>query len=147
MKIILYENTSPKKNVVKKLKSAKELEGRLLDECSIVNPSITIEIDNLSQYNYMYIPVFHRYYFITNSTVIQNKIWRIEAHTDVLMSSKDDLLKNKCVVEKVENGGSNYVDDGSWTVRADSFVQATQMSGEIGNYSTYLMVAGKPQGV
>lgn len=147
MKIILYENTSPKNKAVKKLTRAKELEGNLLNECSIVNPSITIEIDNLSQYNYMYIPIFHRYYFITNSTVVQNKIWRIDAHTDVLMSSKDDLLKNKCVVEKVENGGSNYVDDGSWTVRADSFVQATQMSGELGNYSTYLMVAGKPQGV
>ena len=147
MKIILYENTSPKKKIVKNLTRPKELEGTLLDECSIVNPSITIEIDNLSQYNYMYIPVFHRYYFITNSTIVQNKIWRIDAHTDVLMSSKVDLLKNQCVVEKVENGGSNYVDDGSWTVRADSFVQATQMSGELGNYSTYLMVAGKPQGV
>ena len=147
MKIILYENTSPKKKIVKNLTRAKELDGNLLDECSIVNPSITIEIDNLSQYNYMYIPSFHRYYFITNSTVVQKNIWRIEAHTDVLMSSKVDLLKNKCVVEKVENGGSNYVDDGSWTVRADSFVQATQMSGELGNYSTYLMVAGKPQGV
>lgn len=147
MKIILYENTSPKKKVAKNLTRAKELDGNLLDECSIVNPSITIEIDNLSQYNYMYIQAFHRYYFITNPTVVQKNIWRIEAHTDVLMSSKVDLLKNKCVVEKVENGGSNYVDDGSWTVRADSFVQATQMSGELGNYSTYLMVAGKPQGV
>ena len=147
MKIILYENTSPKKKVVKKLTMAKELEGNLMNECSVVSPTVLVEIDNLSQYNYMYIPVFHRYYFITNSTVVQNKIWRIEAHTDVLMSSKDDLLKNQCVVEKVENGGSNYVDDGSWTVRADSFVQATQMSGDLGNYSTYLMVAGKPQGV
>ena len=147
MKIILYENTSPKKKVVKKLTRAKELEGNLMNECSVVSPTVLIEIDNLSQYNYMYIPVFHRYYFITNSTVVQNKIWRIEAHTDVLMSSKEDLLKNQCVVEKVENGGSNYVDDGSWTVRADSFVHATQMSGELGNYSTYLMVAGKPQGV
>lgn len=147
MKIILYENTSPKKKVVKKLTRAKELEGNLMDECSIADPSITIEIDNLSQYNYMYIPEFHRYYFFTKPTVVQNKIWRINAHTDVLMSSKEGLLKNKCVVEKVENGGSNYVDDGSWTVRADSFVQATQMSGELGNYSTYLMVAGKPQGV
>ena len=147
MKIILYENTSPKKKVVKKLTRAKELEGNLLEECSIDDPSITIEIDNLSQYNYMYIPAFHRYYFFTKPTVVQNKIWRINAHTDVLMSSKEDLLKNQCVVEKVENGGSNYVDDGSWTVRADSFVQATQMSGELGNYSTYLMVAGKPQGV
>ena len=147
MKIILYENTSPKKKVVKKLTRAKELEGNLLDECSIADPSITIEIDNLSQYNYMYIPAFHRYYYFTKPIVVQNKIWRINAHTDVLMSSKDNLLKNQCVVEKVENGGSNYVDDGSWTVRADSFVQATQMSGELGNYSTYLMVAGKPQGV
>ena len=136
MRIILYENTSPKKKVVKKLTRAKELEGNLMNECSIVSPTVLVEIDNASQYNYMYIPVFHRYYFITNSTVVQNKIWRIEAHTDVLMSSKEDLLKNKCVVEKVENGGSNYVDDGSWTVRADSFVQSTEMSGELGTYAT-----------
>ena len=74
MKIILYENTSPKKKVVKKLTRQKELEGNLLDECSIVNPTVVIEIDNVSQYNYMYIPVFHRYYYITNSTVVQNKI-------------------------------------------------------------------------
>lgn len=147
MKIILYENTSPKNKVVKNLKRQKVTECKLLEECSIENPELTIVADNLSHYNYLYIPDFRRYYFITDQKVVQNKIWKITAHTDVLMSSKEDLLKNQCVVEKVENGGSNYVDDGSWTVRADSFVQATQMSGELGNYSTYLMVAGKPQGV
>ena len=146
MKIILYTNKSPKKKVTKTLTNSKELTGELKNDCNIVNPDITISIENPSTYNYFYIPQFHRYYFMTDAVVIHNNLWRISGHTDPLMSAKSDLLNNTAVVDKIESGGSNYIDDGSWETRADSFIQATQMSGELGNYRTFLMLAGKPIG-
>ena len=83
---------------------------------------------------------------MTDAVVIHNNLWRISGHTDPLMSAKSDLLNNTAIVDKIESGGSNYIDDGSWETRADSFIQATQMSGELGNYRTFLMLAGKPIG-
>lgn len=144
MKIIFYKNNSPKKKVVKSLTNSKEFEGELLDDCDLVNPSFRISIKNPSEYNYFYIPAFHRYYYITEATVLQTGIWKISGHTDVLMSSKTNLLNNKAVIEKTEKGGSSYIDDGSWLTRTDSYIQATAMSGQIGNFNTFLLISGQP---
>ena len=107
MKIIFYKNNSPKKKVVKSLTNSKECEGELFDNCDLVNPSFRIAIKNPAEYNYFYIPAFHRYYYITEVTVLQTGIWKISGHTDVLMSSRTNLLNNKAVIEKTEKGGSS----------------------------------------
>ena len=49
MKIILYTNKSPKKKVTKTLTNTKELTGELKNDCNIVNPEITIAIENPSK--------------------------------------------------------------------------------------------------
>lgn len=63
-----------------------DLTGTARSEINISDPEIMIEsATTLRSHNYMYIPDFNRYYFITKS-IYRNGIWNITGHVDVLMS-------------------------------------------------------------
>lgn len=85
---IYFYNWAGSPNVINKNLSAEpnlSLEGVLREECSIEEPSILIQSDPRGQ-NYVYIPEFSRYYFITDITAERNNAYRVELHVDVLQS-------------------------------------------------------------
>ena len=128
MQIKFYYNSSEKNKIGKSISRELTMNGNLRDECSVINPTILVEHSNLSNYNYVYIPEFNRYYFITEMTIVRNNLWRISLKVDVLESFKFNILNLSCIVDKqqYENYGNN-IDDGSYINKADSFV-------EIANY-------------
>ena len=65
MNIQLCSNTSEKNKINKTITTGITLSGSLRNESNVVNPSIIINIDNPTIYNYAYIPEFIRYFFIT----------------------------------------------------------------------------------
>ena len=128
MNIKFYYNSSEKNKIGKSLSSGLTLNGNLRDECSITSPSILVEATSLVDYNYCYIPEFKRYYFVSEITSVRNGLWRVSLKVDVLESFKNDILKLSCIIDKQQNQSyGNYIDDGSYINRADSFV-------EIANY-------------
>ena len=88
MNITLYKNSSDKRCMNKKITAVSTLIGNLKDACSIINPSIIIETDDID-FNYMYIKEFNRYYFVNDITIIRNKLIQVDGTVDVLMSNKD----------------------------------------------------------
>ena len=115
MEISFYNNVSEKEKIGKTLKNKKSLTGFLKQATSVINPIITIEIENPSQFNYCHIPQFHRYYFINDMINVKNKIWEIHLHVDVLESFKTKIKANKAIVEKSEQTASSneYFNDGT----------------------------------
>lgn len=102
--IILYKN-SAENNKVDKTTSLIEvatLTGTLREQTSIINPSITIELSTLLDFNYVYIEEFKRYYFVKNIVNITNKMWRIDLHVDVLMSYKDIIVTQTALIDRNE---------------------------------------------
>ena len=88
--------------------------GTMRESSSIVNPSITFEWDSgvSPTFNYVFIPQFGRFYFVTNITFIANKLWVMELNCDVLMSYKSEITSNTAYVERNENTYDvNIVDD------------------------------------
>ena len=116
MNVTLYKNSSEKAKVGKTLASASTHTGTLREGCEVVNPTIIVEGDNLSDYNYMYIPEFHRYYFITGITSIKKGLWQIDGHCDVLESYKEQIKAQKAVVERQENKYNLYLNDPEWKI-------------------------------
>lgn len=115
MNIRLCINNSEKNKINKSLTSGITLSGTLRNESNVVNPSITINIDNPTIYNYAYIPEFKRYYFITDFTAIRTGIWRINLKSDVLMSFKDSILSSRVLISNTESiGKSNYLSGSNW---------------------------------
>lgn len=113
MEIRLYISNDEINKINKTLTNEIVLNGTLKDETSIINPIILIESDNLTQYNYCYIPIFKRYYFIKDITVVRNNLFRLFLDIDVLMSYKNEILDLDCVINKQENKSTPYINDNS----------------------------------
>lgn len=86
MNITLYVNNSEKNKIGKNLTNDFSLSGTLRDATNIINPVILIELNEIGNYNYCYIPNFNRYYFITDITVIRTGLFAISLMVDVLES-------------------------------------------------------------
>ena len=143
MNVTLYKNTSEKAKVGKTLTSASAHTGTLREGCEVVNPSIILEGVNLSEFNYMYIPEFHRYYFITGITSVKKGLWQIDGHCDVLETYQTQIKAQKAVVERQENEYNLYLNDPEWKVYCNKQVLTrTFPSGFLDTGVYYLTVVG-----
>lgn len=98
MQIILYKNISESNKIGKTLVDGTAILGDLKDETSVTNPVILIESDNPTQFNYAHIPIFGRYYFITDIVCVRSNLWRITLRVDVLESFKSEILQAPAII-------------------------------------------------
>ena len=111
--ITLYKNSSPDNQVTKNLTSPLAFEGTFRGECGVLYPVFSIETsDNISGYNYCYIEEFGRYYFISDMVAETDKLWRIYASVDVLMSYATQIRSHNAIIAKQENDWNLYLNDG-----------------------------------
>ena len=79
-----------------------------------INPSIIVDsaqID-LSDCNYMSIPEFGRFYFITSITGKSAKTKIATGHVDVLHTYKDQIRQCPCIAERSTSKYNMYLADG-----------------------------------
>lgn len=107
MNITLYVNNSEKNKIGKNLTNDFSLSGTLRDATNIINPIILLELNEISNYNYCYIPNFNRYYFITDITVIRTGLYAISLLVDVLESFKTDIKNISVILLNTQNVGSS----------------------------------------
>lgn len=112
-KIELYQCSCEQNRVNKTeyLTSVGSLIGVLRDEASMSEMSITIQSKSLPIFNYCYIGVFNRYYFVTEITSVNYGLWEISLSIDVLMSYKNALLQCKGFIDRNENTNNPYIVD------------------------------------
>jgi hypothetical protein len=110
MNITLYINKSEKNKIGKNLSNDFSLSGTLRDVTNIINPVILIELNEIGNYNYCYIPEFNRYYFITDITVIRTGLFAISLMVDVLESFQTSIKNLSVILLNTQNvGSSNYL--------------------------------------
>lgn len=107
MNITLYVNNSEKNKIGKNLINDFSLSGTLRDATNIINPVILIELNEIGNYNYCYIPNFNRYYFITDIAVIRTGLFAISLMVDVLESFKTDIKNLSVILLNTQNVGTN----------------------------------------
>ena len=116
MELILYTNNSDNKKVGKSLTSLATINGTLREDCSIIDPVITVSdsvVNNsiAAACNYAKIAQFGRYYFVRNITA-KGKFWEITMHCDVLESFQTPLKALDAVIARQENRYNLYLNDG-----------------------------------
>lgn len=147
MEITLYTNNSEKNKLEKSLSNAKKLSGKLREESSIVNPSILIQIENPSSFNYAYIPEFKRYYFITDAVSVRTDIWRISLHCDVLMSFKNELKATPVILSDTEStGATNYIMGEQWTSTVKTATDIVSFPNTMNISGDYILITAGGQG-
>lgn len=116
MRIIFYKVSDPPEKVTKSLSSTHAVDGYLRDESDIMSPVIEIGED-ISEYNYMYIQVWDRYYYINGCDAVRTGLFRVKGvKEDVLMSNASAIRAQRCIIDKTEssNLANMYINDGSY---------------------------------
>lgn len=120
MTIGLYYNKSDKRRLNKELETIATYNGYMKNESSIINPIIYIEgafnIGNNINANYLYLPDYRRYYYITDIIQVRANLVQITATVDPLMSFKDELKECSGIVKRGQNVSNTYLDDGSFKI-------------------------------
>lgn len=90
------------------------------DDISII---MTGGYKHYPEFNYAYIREFNRYYFVSDVSVIRDRLWQVEMKVDVLMSFKDTLLNQTAFIDRNEfNYDITLVDD-ELTTKSDVEVE------------------------
>ena len=145
MNISIYKCIDEKIKLTKTLTDEIIYVGDLRESSDVLNPTITIQSDNIITGNYMYIEDFNRYYFITDIECIQKNVWKITAHIDVLMTYKDDIKKLNVIVGRQENAFNVFLSDSEVKVQQNRQVSTIKFPIDVFNLqgeSFVLTVAG-----
>lgn len=117
--VTLYNSSSPVEKIGKTLTSGGTYSCSLKDTTSILNPVLIIRTsDPVYNYNYLYIQEFGRYYFINDIKSVNNNVWEISAHVDVLETYKTAILANSAVIRRQTNKYNTYLNDPEWKTYA-----------------------------
>lgn len=116
MELILYTNNSDNKVVTKDITQLAVLNGTLRDNCSMIDPVITVSSNSVNNAiaaacNYAKIAQFGRYYFVTD-IILKGQLWEIHMHVDVLASFQTQLKSLDAVIARNENRYNLYLNDG-----------------------------------
>lgn len=102
--INLYQNSAEVNRVDKEqfLVGVGTLSGALREECSMLTPSIVYQSSDVPTFNYVYIPIFNRYYYVISLSSVSKNVWRMELNCDVLMSYKEQIFLLQGVIGRQE---------------------------------------------
>lgn len=140
MTLNLYKTTSEVNKVTKTLTDEISLTGTLRDASSVMKPTIMIEEDNISDYNYAYIPEFGRYYFITNIDSVRNNIWNISMRCDVLMTYADEIKNNTAVIARNSNLWNLYYQDEQFKILNYETIQTKSFNASLNPSSQIVLI-------
>lgn len=102
MKVEFYKTSDNLKTVNKTLTLNKTLDIVFRQSVDEQNPVIIMSIDNLQDANYIHIPTFKRYYFISDIDNYTANLVRLHLTTDLLMTYKDIILNTTVQITATE---------------------------------------------
>lgn len=125
LSVTLYNSTSPVEKIGKTLTAGETYSCNLKDTTSVLNPVIIVRTsDPVYNYNYVYIQEFGRYYFINDIKSVNNNVWEISAHVDVLETYKGAILSNTAVIKRQATLYNTYLNDPEWKTYAYETIAA-----------------------
>lgn len=90
--IQFYKYTGRPRTVNKTLGESTDISGVLRDDFNMIKPVITIRKQDVSNFNYCFIPDFNRYYFIEEVTLQNKNEYEMQLSLDVLKTYETQIL-------------------------------------------------------
>ncbi len=145
MTISLYNNASAPNYVDKDISLVETLNGVLRNPSSVTDPVVTIERDSPIGFNYVQIPEYGRYYFVTGISMINDRLLALSLHVDVLMTYKDAIRNMNAIIKRQENQFNLYLDDGIFKAYQNTKHKIIKLPYGFEGYSYILALAGNGQ--
>ena len=98
MKVEFYHTADNANTINKTLHPIKTLDIIFRQAVNESTPFIIMNKDKLTGSNYVHIPNFNRYYFISSVDNYTANLVRINLTTDLLMTYKDDILNSTVLI-------------------------------------------------
>ena len=142
MQITLYKTSDENNKIDKTLSSGFSMTGSLRNESNVIRPSILIEIENPTNYNYMYIPEFGRYYFIKEMTSVRTNLWRLDCEVDVLKSYANEIKTLTVIIDKNKDYSktNQYLNDGSFVIENKNAIEIKNFTNGFNDESNYVLI-------
>lgn len=124
MDIQLCVNSSENNSIGKKVSVQDIVSCKVKDTMSVERPVIMLEYSgDMTNVNYVYIPKFSRYYFVTDVIPMTGGRYELHCYVDVLESYKNQILNLTCIIDKQENErmANKYYNDNSYVALSKDF--------------------------
>lgn len=95
MKVEFYNNQDDPNIINKTPQKISELDITFRQAIDEKQPILIMHNTNLQNVNYVYIPLFKRYYFINNISNYNNVLSQVTLSTDYLMTYQDTILNTE----------------------------------------------------
>ena len=119
MTVILYKNTSDKRNLTKVISEIKSVSATAKGEINIISPTLILEYFS-TDFNYCYISDFNRYYFVNSITLLSAHRVQINLTVDVLMSYKEEIKNLTVNVLRYEKSEPTFLTDNRIPLYSDT---------------------------
>ena len=141
MDITLGTIADEKNKLNKTFSNQRTYSGTLKDQTSVIKPSLIIEAENLSLFNYMYIASFGRYYFITDIESVRNNLWKITGKVDVLMSFKSGIETCPVILSNTEiTANESYMSGDMWKTLVKSKTDIISFPSGLNSTGEYILI-------
>lgn len=140
MEIQLYNQTSDKNVLNKNIGTPTIIYGTIKDESNLVNPEIILSRTVTNNFNYLYIPDFNRYYFVTDK-IMEHQRTIIQCHVDVLMSFKNQIKNMSIIAERASNRFNLYQVDNELPLKNYKTVTTIGFTNGFSETNSYVLVS------
>lgn len=132
MNVILYNNKSDKRHLVKNITEIKTVSATSKGDINIISPTLIIQ--NFStDFNYCYISDFNRYYFVKSITLLTGQRIQIDLTVDVLMTYKEEIKNLTVNVLRYENIAPTFLTDSRIPLFSDTIQKVIEFPENIFN--------------
>ena len=144
MNIKLCSSASEVVAINKDISIIDDVSATIKGALSVENPVLILQYksDIQSNVNYVYIPEYNRYYFVTDIINLTGGRYELHCKVDVLMSFKNNILNLSCIVDKQssKDNANMYLDDGSFVVQSKEFVDTINFPNGFNDNGEFILV-------
>lgn len=136
MTINFYNNSDEAKRVNKSLTLILSADGEIVKDSSILHPRVRVQLTStqIQTINYAYIPVFNRYYYVSNPVWLGGNVLEYTFDVDPLMSHKTGIYSSSGYVLRCSKASEIDADinDGIYSMKSRAIHSVTLTSSEGG---------------
>ena len=136
----LYRNTSDVNCFHKNIELIKDIDCDFKAPINVETPTIIVR-GMWHSANYFYIPMFNRFYFVTELIGLSDNLLQISGISDVL--SSNDITKLTAIVERQEFKRNTKLIDNELLIQSNNnFICRTVGNPVINDYNIYITTCG-----
>ncbi len=142
MDIQLCVNSSENNTIGKKVSVIDTVSCSVKDTMSFEKPIILLQYSgNMGNVNYVYIPKFSRYYFVTDVIPMTGGRYELHCNVDVLESYKNQILNLTCIIDKQEYlHNANMYLDSDFVTLASAFNSAINFPNGFNDNGEFILI-------